>query len=86
MKFHSIFSPELELFAAGYGVPHAGATERVHILHDDKRRLLQRYDGQVVVPLLCPTVKLKARPNMVPHCQRTSLPLANLQESEGKTV
>lgn len=74
------FSPEFELFAARHSVPHAGAAERVHVLHDDKRRLLQSDDGQVVLTLLRTRVQLKARPHMVPHRQRASLPLANLCE------
>lgn len=79
----SKYSPEFELLAAGYCVPHACAAERVHILHDDKRRLLQSNDGQVVIPLLRSRVQLESRPHVVPHRQWTSLPLANLHERVG---
>lgn len=74
------YSPEFELFTTRHSVPHAGPTERVHILHNDKWCLLQSHNGKVVLPLLCFRVQLKARPYVVPHRQRASLPLANLHE------
>lgn len=75
-------SPELELLAARHSVPHTGAAERVHVLHDDKRRLLQSDDGQVVLLLLGRRVQLEARPHVVPHGEGASLPLADLYVRE----
>lgn len=77
-------SREFELLAARHSVPHAGSAQRVHVLHDDKRSLLQSYDGQVVLALLRSRVQVEARPHVVPHRQRTSLPLADLCERTGR--
>lgn len=74
--------PEFELLAAGHGVPHAGAAERVHVLHDDERRLLQRHDGQMVVPLLGSRVEFEAGPHVEPHRQQAPLPLAHLRRRQ----
>lgn len=42
-----------DLFAAGYSVPHARPTKRIHVFHNDKRSLLQCHDGQVVILSVC---------------------------------
>ncbi|TNN83566.1 hypothetical protein EYF80_006084 [Liparis tanakae] len=55
----------------------ASAAERVHVLHDDKRRFLQSHDGQVILPLLGRRVQLKARPHVNSH-------LTLLEEEEEK--
>lgn len=83
-KSNFICSLELELFSTWHSVPHAGPTERVHVLHNDKRCLLQSHNRQVVLLLLCSSEQLKVRPYVVPHRQRASLPLANLQRTGGR--
>lgn len=77
-------SQRFDLFPTGHGVPHARPAEWVHVLHDDKRSLLQGHDGQVVVlPGRRPAVQLIARPHVVLHRQGTVFPLAHLQTGGG---
>lgn len=37
------------MLAAGHRVPHACASEDVHIVDDDKRFLLQRNNGEMIL-------------------------------------
>lgn len=53
------------MLPAGHGVPHAGAREPLHVLHDDKGLLLQRDDGQVAVVQLGVAEGVEARPHWV---------------------
>lgn len=74
-----------ELFAAGYSVPHAGPAKWIHVLHNDKRSLLQCYNGQVVIlPGCCPPIQFIARPHMVFHGQRAVFPFTHLQRQGGQ--
>lgn len=54
-----------DVLPAGHRVPHAGAREPLHVLHDDKGFLLQRDDGQVAVVQLGVAERVEARPHWV---------------------
>lgn len=46
---HAVRSLLFDVFAAGDRVPHAGAGQDVHVIHNDKGLLLQSHDGEVVL-------------------------------------
>ena len=69
---------------AGDRVPHAGSTQRVHALHNDKWGFLQRYDAQVVILLLF-RLRTHSGPHVVLHLQGLVFPLPYLHRSKGKT-
>lgn len=54
-----------DMLSTGHRVPHAGTGEPFHVLHDNKRFLLQRDDGQVVVVQLGITEGVEARPHWI---------------------
>lgn len=53
------------MLSAGHGVPHAGAREPLHVLHDDEGFLLQRDDRQVAVVQLGVAEGVETRPHWV---------------------
>lgn len=58
-----------DMLPAGHRVPHAGTSEPLYILHDNKRFLLQSDDGQVVVVQLSVTEGVETWPHWVLQCQ-----------------
>lgn len=80
------------MLPAGHGVPHAGAREPLHVLHDDKGLLLQRDDGQVAVVQLGVAEGVEARPHWVfkrkaavvqfPHLEGTTEKEVSGEEAE----
>lgn len=71
-------------FLTGDCVPHAGATQRVHTFHDDKRGLLQRYNTQMVILLLL-RLRTHSGPHVVLHLQGLVFPLSHLHRDKQKT-
>ena len=69
---------------AGDRVPHAGSTQRVHALHNDKWGFLQCYDAQVVI-LLFFRLRAHSGPHVVLHLQGLVFPLPYLHRDKGKT-
>ena len=57
------------MLPAGHRVPHAGTSEPLDVLHNDKRFLLQSDDGQMIVVQLRVTEGVEARPHWVLQCQ-----------------
>lgn len=68
-------------FLTGDRVPHAGATQRVHTFHDDKRGLLQRYNTQMVILLLL-CLRTHSGPHVVLHLQGLVFPLPHLHRDK----
>lgn len=69
----------LDVLAAGHGVPHARARQDVHVVHDDKRLLLQSDDGQVVLVCVLVPVRVVPGPHREHQRQGSVLPAAHLQ-------
>lgn len=72
-----------DVLPAGHGVPHAGAGQPLHVLHNHEGLLLQSDDGQVVVIQLSIAERVETRPHRVLHSQAAVVQFAHLK---GKTV
>lgn len=59
-------------------IPHAGSTERVHAFHNDKWRLLQGDNAQMVILLLL-SLRTHPRPHIILHLQGLVLPFPHLR-------
>ena len=68
------------MLAAGHRVPHAGARQTLHVLHDDEGRLLQGDDAQVIVIRLAVPEGVEAWPDGVLEGQGPVLPPTHLQQ------
>lgn len=67
-----------DVLAAGHRVPHAGAGQTLHVLHDDEGCLLQGDDAQVVVVRLTVPKGVEARPDGILEGQGPVLPPTHL--------
>lgn len=72
------------MLAAGHGVPHARARQDVHVVHDDKRLLLEGDDGQVVLVGVLVAVRVVPGPHWEHQRQGSVLPAAHLQENRSR--
>lgn len=68
-----------------YSVPYTRLGQRVYVLHDDKGRLLQGDDAQVVVVRLTVRKGLVPWPHSVPQAQGLVFPLAHLHHKDKAT-
>lgn len=68
-----------------YSVPYTCLGQRVYVLHDDKGRLLQGDDAQVVVVWLTVWKGLVPWPHSVPQAQGVVFPLAHLHHKDKAT-
>lgn len=75
-----------DVLPAGHGVPHAGAREPLHVLHDDKGLLLQRDDGQVAVVQLGVAEGVEARPHWVFKRKAAVVQFPHLEATTEKEV
>ncbi len=66
------------MLAAGHRVPHAGASEDVHIVDYDKRFLLQGDDGEMVFIRILVSVGVVPWPHWEHQRQRPILPTSHL--------
>lgn len=68
-------------------VPHAGATQGIHVLHDDKGSLFQGHNAQVIIlTFLRVRVQLKAWPHVIFHLQLLFLPFPHLQRHKAQNT